>query len=84
MNKNKVGLTLGALGAILHLVWSVLVMSGLGQIVSDWLLRLHAIRASEVIGPMSFTTMITLLIVVFVGWYILGWIFAWLWNAFNK
>jgi hypothetical protein len=84
MNKHKVGLVLGSFSAVVHLVWSILVMLGWAQPLYSWILSLHAIETPVVIGAMSIGGAIALIVTAFVVGNIVGWIFASVWNWINK
>jgi len=78
LNKNKVGLHLGILFVIIHLVWSlaVLIMPGALQKFLDWIFTLHSIKPFYVILPFNLLNSIMLLIVTFVIGYIIGFVFG--------
>ncbi|MEK9186642.1 MAG: hypothetical protein AAB885_03605 [Patescibacteria group bacterium] len=84
INKNKLGLTLGLFGVAIHIVWSVVIMFGWGQFAFDGITRLHAISFSVTVGAMSLPKMFALLAAAFVVWYVVGWVFACIWNWLNK
>ena len=81
LNKNKVGLTVGVFVAIFHALWAVLVALGFAQTLINWVLPLHFV--DMLVSVIAFTWVNALLITVmsFVGGYIMGWIFAALWNC---
>jgi len=82
LNKNKVGLALGCFGALLHIVWSFFVAvtpSGV-QSFYNWILALHHLSVPIQIMPFRLMNAVLLVIVVFILWYILGWVFASVWN----
>lgn len=82
LDGNKLGLTLGIFGAILHAVWSLFVAimpSGLQRFL-DWLVSLHSMSMPVAIMPFNLMNAVLLIIAVFVIWYALGWIFAAVWN----
>lgn len=82
LDKNKLGLTLGIFGAILHAIWSLLVAitpSGVQRFL-DWLVTLHSMSMPVAIMPFNLMNAVLLVIAVFVIWYALGWIFAAVWN----
>ncbi len=82
LNKNKIGLTLGLFGALLHAVWSLFVAiapAGV-QRFFDWLMSLHSLSMPVMVMPFRLLNSVLLIVVVFVLWYILGWVFAAVWN----
>lgn len=84
LNKNAVGLTLGALVALAHLGWLILVSIGLAKPLYDLILKLHHISLSYAILPLSLGLAIGLLAITFIVGYVFGWVFATLWNKFSK
>lgn len=81
LSGNHVGLTLGFFFAILHALWALAVGLGLGQSLIDWIFPLHFIDMACSLLAFSFLNALFLIILAFVGGYVLGWIFAWLWNC---
>ncbi len=84
LNPGKVGLIIGAFMVIVHLIWSLMVASGIAQSFLNWIFQLHFVKNSFVVAGFDLVTAIYLLIVVFVVGYILGWIFAWVHNSIHK
>lgn len=84
MNANKVGLTLGSLFALVHLVWAILVRLGFGDNILGGIMRLHFISCPAAIAPFSIGTAIFLVVIAFVGGYALGWLFAMFYNYYDK
>lgn len=80
MNANKLGLVLGTFFASLHLVWILLVASGFAKQFMDYALSLHFISDVYSIGAFNFVTAGMLLVFTFASGYVLGWLFAFVWN----
>jgi hypothetical protein len=80
LNKNHVGLLLGGMMGLWHLVWSTLVLLGFAKILLDWILWLHFINITVNIAPFDLVRAALLVIVTFVVGYVFGWVAAWLWN----
>lgn len=83
MNKNQVGLTLGLFAALVHLVWLIAVSFGIQKFM-DWILLLHSIRLDLVLLPVNWMNSIALIVIAFVDGYILGWLFAAVYNWAGK
>ena len=83
-NKYLVGLVFGIVGAIWHVFWSFLVWVGWAQVFIDFIFRLHFITPPYNISPFDFGTAALLVGVVFVLWFILGFIAALVWNVFHR
>lgn len=84
MNKNKVGLTLGALLALWHLVWGIMVALHWAQPFLNWIYKLHFLNNPFKVGVFNITTTITLMVVTFIFGYIFGWVFVYLWETIKK
>ncbi len=84
LNKNHVGLTLGAFFAFFHLVWLVLVVMGVAKKLLDWVLSLHQMTWSYTVNPFDLGKGIMLLIITFIAGYILGWVLAAIWNYVRR
>lgn len=81
INANKLGLTFGLFVAIWHALWALLVGIGVAQNALDWVLPLHFFSFTFSILAFSWTNAIILIIAAFVGGYVMGWLFAELWNC---
>ena len=79
-NKKTVGLVFGAVLGGWHLVWSLLVLSGVAQGLYDFIMWAHMIHLPIVVGPFDATAAITLIIVTSVVGYVFGYTGAWVWN----
>jgi hypothetical protein len=79
-NPNKVGLVFGVLLGGWHLVWSVLVLTGVAQSLYDFILWAHMIHLNIVIGPFNLPAAGTLVLVTAIFGYVIGYTGAWIWN----
>ena len=84
INKNKTGLTFGFLISFMHLVWSVLVATGLAQLYLDFIFKIHMLSLNITVLPFSLTKALVLIIVTFVVGYVFGWFMAFFWNKCFK
>lgn len=84
LNKNQLGLSVGVFVALLHVAWAILVAVGFAKGFLDWLLPLHFVGAMFSIITFTFMNAILLIILAFVGGYIIGWLFAAIWNWVSK
>jgi hypothetical protein len=83
-NSNKVGLVFGALLGGWHLVWSLLVLSGLAQMIYNFILWAHMIHLTITVGPFDATAAATLVVFTSVMGYIVGYIASWVWNRVHR
>ena len=84
LNKNKTGLALGSLTGLAHLVWSVAIFFGWGQAYLDFIFNLHTLNNPLVVGQFDLYRSILLIVVTAIIGYILGFIFASIWNKVHK
>ena len=81
-NVNEVGLVIGSLMGLFHLVWALLVAIGVAQALMDFIFNVHMISNPYTILPFSVTKAIGLIIVTSIIGYIVGAVLGWLWNKF--
>jgi hypothetical protein len=83
-NPNKVGLVFGLFLGGWHLVWSLLVLSGLAQSLYDFVLWAHMIHLQITIGPFDVAAAVTLVLFTGVFGYLAGFVGAWIWNRVHR
>ncbi len=81
LKASKVGMALGLFVALLHVVWEVVIYSGNAQKLVTWKLGMHSLNNPFTVSAFNATTAIELVILAFIGGYILGAVFAWIWNS---
>jgi hypothetical protein len=79
-----VGLVFAFLLGGCHLVWSLLVAAGLGQLLYDFILWAHMIHLAVKIGPFDLTASITLIVVTTILGYAIGYIASLVWNRMHR
>ena len=84
MKVHKIGTTLGLFFALIHAVWEVLIALGVAQSLMDWKLSMHSLNNTFHVSPFSLGSAIELVIMAYIGGYILGAVFATIYNKFNK
>ncbi|OGR86551.1 MAG: hypothetical protein A3A86_01470 [Elusimicrobia bacterium RIFCSPLOWO2_01_FULL_60_11] len=80
ISAHKVGLALGGLFGIGHVVWALMVLAGLAKTLLDWILGLHFLNLQYSIDPFSLGNAALLVVVTAVIGYLVGYVFGWLWN----
>ena len=80
ISRHKLGLLFGAFMGICHLVWASLVLSGMAQLLTDWIFQLHFIQPPYTIMPFSIGLAVGLIVVTSVTGYLSGWVLAAIWN----
>ncbi len=79
MKPNKVGLALACLVVVWQLVWILAVAFG-KQPMLDWILGVHFLGDGLKVLPVTVGKAIVSLLIHFVAGYVLGWLFATIWN----
>jgi hypothetical protein len=86
LNKNKTGLVLGIFVALIHAIWAVLVAvipASLQKLI-DWAFLLHSLKPIYVITSFILLNAVFLVVMTFIVGYVLGWVFAAVWNWLVK
>jgi len=81
---HKVGLVLASVIGGWHLVWSVLVLTGVGQVLYNFILWAHMIHLAITIGPFDPAASVTLILITTIFGYIAGCIAAAIWNRVHR
>lgn len=84
MNSHEIGMVVGATFALMHLAWSVLVMMGWATGLIDFMLSLHFLSNPYTVQIFDMGKALTLVVVTFGVGYVLGWVFASMWNTVMK
>ncbi len=79
LKPNKAGLALACLVVVYQLVWILAVAIG-KQPMLDWVLGVHFLADGMKVLPVSVGKAIVSLLTHFVAGYVLGWLFAIIWN----
>jgi hypothetical protein len=82
-NPNKVGIILAILVGGWHLVWSILVAAGFGQVLYNFILWAHMIHLAVTIGPFDLAASSTLIILTAIIGYAVGYIASLVWNRMH-
>ncbi len=84
ISKNKTGLALGLFVGLVHLVWSLLILVGWAGPLLNFIYTMHSISVPITILPFDLGRSIGLILLTgFIG-YIVGNIFASIWNKVHK
>lgn len=84
LDPQKTGLVLGSFAALMHLAWSLLVAVGLAQWWMDWVLSIHFLNNPYTVKSFDIATALTLVIITGVAGFAAGWVFATVWNYWQK
>ncbi len=83
LNPNKTGLVLGAFLGLLHLCWVALVALSVAQPLLDFVFRIHMIDPVYVVSAFDAGTAATLVAFTALIGYVVGVVFAWVWNKLH-
>ncbi len=84
INKNKTGLLFAIMIGGVHLLWSILVLTGLAQSLVNFIFRLHMINPFITVADFNLGLSISLVFLTAIIGYIVGNIFATVWNYLHK
>lgn len=84
ISPNKSGLALGGLLGAFHLLWSLCVALGIGQMMLDFIFTLHMIHPVYTVGPFDVVTAGGLVVVTALVGYAFGFVFALFWNRAHR
>lgn len=80
ISPNKAGIALGGVLGIFHLSWVALIALGWAQPAIDFILWLHMIKPFVAVEAFGIGRAVGLVIVTSAIGYVMGWLFALLWN----
>lgn len=80
LDGHYVGMATGGFLALVHAVWSFMVMASLAKPYLDFVLGLHFLNNPFFVKEFMLSTAITLVVVTFVVGYLFGWVFSGIWN----
>ena len=84
MKIHETGLALGAMAALVHAVWAMLVWLNVAQPFLDWIFTIHSLANPYFVLPFNLAGSLTLVGTTFVIGYVFGWAFANIWNKIVK
>jgi ABC-type thiamin/hydroxymethylpyrimidine transport system permease subunit len=76
LSKSRLGLMFGALLAACHLLWLVMVLTGVAKTVLDWVLEMHLMGFTYSVLDFNYLSALFLLVMTFVAGYISGFVLA--------
>ncbi|MFM7291563.1 MAG: hypothetical protein ACKOEX_12260 [Planctomycetia bacterium] len=83
VNPNRLGIVLAVMMLAWHGLWVVLVATGVGQQVADFVLRMHFMRPDVAVGAFTAGGALALLAVAAAAGYVAGVVGAVLWNCLS-
>jgi membrane protein YdbS with pleckstrin-like domain len=80
LHKNAVGVSLGIIFLMTHVIWIFAIASGLGETLINLWNNTHFIDMNVTIMEFNIITAFLTSLRAFIGGYIIGWIFAFIYN----
>ncbi len=84
LNKQKTAIALAIFSAIVHLMWVIFVALGWAGPLMKWVMSLHFVSEPVTVTPFSLGTAVVLIVVASFVAYIVGFVFATIWNSVRK
>lgn len=77
-------LVVGVFVALMHAIWMLLIFFGVAQLYMNWIFGLHLLTNPYKVLPFNLMTAVWLIVFTFIVGYIMGWVFAFIWNRLHK
>jgi hypothetical protein len=84
LDQHRTGLVVGLFVGAWHVLWSLLVWTGWGQPIVDFILWAHMVHLQYIVGPFDITASATLVAVTALAGYAFGFFFAVIWNSLHR
>lgn len=84
LNPHKTGLALGAFAGLIHLLWAIFVALGFAQTLIGFILSIHFLNNPYQVQSFDPITALILIVVTTGVGYLVGKIFAMVWNKVQK
>lgn len=83
INPIKTGVALGAVLALIHASWALMVAAGVAQRLVDLVFWLHFIQPLYIILPFDITTAVMLVAMTAICGFVVGCVFGFFWNRLH-
>ncbi|MEK7640820.1 MAG: hypothetical protein AAB389_02390 [Patescibacteria group bacterium] len=84
INSHRLGMVVGSLAGLWHLVWVVLVATGGASILMDFVFRLHFVEPPYAVMEFELGSAILLVALTAIVGYVAGWVLGAIWNRVYK
>ena len=84
LNPIKTGLVMGFVLGGFHFMWSILVFIGFAQTLLNFIFWAHMLKTQELVADFDPTAAVTLVVLTFIIGFIIGKIFAMVWNKLHR
>ena len=84
LNTHKTALVLGTFAGIVHLAWGILIALGWAEPLMSFALRMHSLNNPYTVSAFDLARSVELVVLTAVIGYIVGTVFAHVWNWVAK
>ena len=84
LDQHRTGLVVGLFVGAWHVLWALLVWTGWGQPLVEFILWAHMVHLQYIVGPFDITASATLAAVTALAGYAFGFFFAVIWNSLHR
>lgn len=84
LDVKKTALLFGTFAGVMHTVWSLMVAFGFAQAYLNWMIGLHFLNNPFRVAAFSLTGAVMLVVATAVIGYLVGWVFATVWNKIQS
>lgn len=84
VNQHTLGLIVGSFSGLVHLLWALLVASGLAEAFMTWVYWLHFLTNPFQVTQFVLSRALALVLFTAIVGYISGWVLGYLWNRICK
>ncbi len=83
-DKHQMGMTFGLVAALFHFLWIVAILVGIAERLMAWAVSIQSLDFPYAIIDPTLVGSVALVIVGFVGGYVIGWLLAGVWGWLGK
>ncbi len=84
LNAQKVAIATGIFLGLFHALWSLAVSFGFAQSILDFVYNIHFLSNPFIVNQFSLTTAAILVVFTALVGYVMGYVFALIWNKWAK
>lgn len=84
LDPKKTALAVGIFVGGAHVAWVLLIVLGWAQALQDFIFQIHMLNNPFTVAPFNFGTAVLLILVTSGIGFLLGWVFANIWNRVQK
>lgn len=84
LNPKKTGMAFAGIAVFVHLVWVALIVLGWAQGLLNFSLWAHMVQLDYVVAPFDAAAAVTVLVMAGIVGYVVGNVFAWVFNRAHR